>query len=112
MTSHVGRLYALAIAILVFFLDVDGGRRAALGDAQPRPIRGSRRSPLVSSAFGMESVVVGRIVHQRWAAYRNATRSPAGADRGAQSTQQLARCGERPPCASVTLPPLTVTRTS
>jgi hypothetical protein len=64
MTSHIGRLYALAIAILVFFL-----AWTAVA-AQPWATTATTAARLKALAdrelrVRQESVVVGRIVHQR-----------------------------------------------
>ena len=101
MTSHVGRLYALATALLVFFLAWAAVAAHPWVQAAPRDPR------LVALAareqrVRQESVAVRRVVQQRWAVYRTKLR--------AQQRAQAAVAA--PPVRVVTLPPLTVTRSS
>lgn len=109
MTSHVGRLYALALAILVFFLawaTVAARPWAAPAAADPRVAALAAREQRLRH----ESVVVRRIVNHRWAVYRARLRT-----RQAQiATAKRARpaSGPAPSVRVVTLPPLTITRTS
>ena len=105
MTSHVGRLYALALALFVFFLTwatVAGapGRRA------PRrgPTHGLRRSPHAQVRVRHESIVVARVVRRRWAVYRG---SCAGAGSGSrQSNRANADAAAQQAAARATAAPL------
>jgi hypothetical protein len=103
MTSHVGRLYAASVSILVFFLTwlAVAARPWAPQASDPRLAALAAREQRVRA----ETVIVQRIVSDRWATYR----------------RELARLrlqAAAPPAVSapavkvVTLPPLTVTRTS
>ena len=106
MTSRVPRLYALALALVVFFLTwttvaarpwvhtskrVNDPRLAALAAREQR--------------LRHESHVVRRIVQKRWAVYRVELKK-----RKAQLA--AAPAAAAPSVRVVTLPPLTVTRTS
>ena len=109
MTSHVGRLYALAIAILVFFLTwtaVAAQPWAGSPHADPRLKGLAAREQRVR----LESVVVRRIVRQRWAVYRKQLTSRQAQIAAAKHAQLAAAAA--PSVRVVTLPPLTVTRTS
>ena len=108
MTSHVGRLYALALALLVFFL--------AWSAFAARPWAASvRTDPRVAALAAREqrirheSVVVERIVQKRWAVYRAALKQRKALI--ASRRAQLA-AAPGPSVRIVNLPPLTVTRTS
>lgn len=103
MTSHVGRLYAASVTIVVFFLTwlVVAASPWAPQSSDPRLAALATREQRLRA----ESVVVQTIVTDRWATYR----------------RDLARLRQQPaapPTASapavkiVTLPPLTITRTS
>jgi hypothetical protein len=99
MTSHVARLYALALALVVFFLTwaavaahpwaaaSAGDRRLAALAAREQRIR-------------QESVAVRRIVQHRWAVYRTKLHA------------QRAAAAAAPAVRIVNLPPLTMTRSS
>jgi hypothetical protein len=102
MTSHAGRLYALALALVVFFLAwaVVAARPWAASTADPR----LRALALRESALRREAALVERLVAQRDAAYRARARSAARALTAAAPAAPRVRV--------VTLPPLTVTRTS
>jgi hypothetical protein len=108
MTSHIGRLYALAIAILVFFLTwtAVAAQPWATPQADPRLKALAAREQRVR----LESVVVGRIVHQRWAVYRKELVSRQTQIAAAKHAQLVAAA--TPSVRVVTLPPLTITRTS
>jgi hypothetical protein len=113
MTSHVGRLYALALALVVFFLTwttvaarpwVHGSKRAA----------DPRLAALVSREQRLrhESLVVRRIVQKRWAVYRVELQKRKAQIAAAEQAQLAAAPAAAPSVRVVTLPPLTVTRTS
>jgi hypothetical protein len=115
MTSHVGRLYALALGLVVFFL------AWAVVAARPwgTPAVDQRRQLLVAREVQLrhEALLVNRIVTERWAAYRKAlrTRNAEIAAVKARAAQQAAAAAAAPAVSSVrvvTLPPLTITRTS
>lgn len=98
MTDHVVRLYAATGAVLVFCLSwvTVAAKPWATGAAAPDP----RIAALDARQQHLqrESVAVRRLVARRWAAYR---------------ANQRTRAAARPPDVRVvTLPPLTVTRTS
>jgi hypothetical protein len=103
MTSHVGRLYASAIALVVLFL--------AWAAIAARPWAPTAQDPRVRALAAREALVrqesirVQHIVDRRWAAYRRElARRKALAARPA--------IVQAPAVRIVTLPPLTVTRTS
>jgi hypothetical protein len=110
MTSHVGRLYALAVALLVFFV------AWSVFSAHPW-VSSSTVDPRVAALavreqkIRHETAVVQRIVQQRWVVYRAALKQRKAliATRQAQLT---AAPVTGPSVRVVNLPPLTVTRTS
>lgn len=109
MTSHVGRLYALALAVLVFFL--------AWAAIAARPWATSARTDPRVAALALrehrvryESVAVRRIVNHRWAVYRAQLHSRQAQIATAKRAQLAS--GAAPSVRVVTLPPLTITRTS
>ena len=113
MTSHVGRLYALALALFVFFLTwttvaarpwVHSSKRVA----DPRLTALAAREQLLRQ----ESLVVRRIVEKRWAVYRVELRKRNVQIAAAQQAQLAAVPAAAPSVRVVSLPPLTVTRTS
>jgi hypothetical protein len=113
MTSHVGRLYALALALLVFFLTwttvaarpwVHSSKRVA----DPRLTALAAREQHLRH----ESLVVRRIAQKRWAVYRVELRKRKAQIAAAQQAQLAAVPAAAPSVRVVSLPPLTVTRTS
>ena len=133
MTSHTGRLYALALALLVLFATWTAiatkpwVTQAAAAD--PRWTALAAREQRLRH----ESVAVNRLVQRRWAVYRvqlharqiqiaAAQKAQAAANRQAQvAAQQAAAQAAAAPVYSaaaapavrvVNLPPLTITRTS
>lgn len=99
MTSHQGRLYALALALVVFFLAwaVVAARpwtTAATPDPRLRELA-AREAQL-----RVEAARVRTIVAARWSAYRKALR------------QRQAAPAATPAVQVVTLPPHVITRTS
>jgi len=105
MTSHVARLYALILGVLVFFV------AWAAVVAHPWATTGASSSQLAALAarrqrVHLESLRVQKIVALRWSTYRRAlaqhTAAPA----------PLASAPASPSVKVVTLPPLTVTRVS
>lgn len=110
MTSHAGRLYALALALLAFFLawSVFAARPwVSSAQADPRIAALAAREQKIRH----ESVVVRRIVQKRWAVYRAALKQRK-AQIAARQAQLAAAPAAGPSVRVVNLPPLTVTRTS
>ncbi len=108
MTSHVSRLYALALALVLFFLTwtVVAARPWATTSADPRLAALAAREQRVRR----ESIAVQRIVRHRWAVYR--VRLHQRQAQIATAKAQIAAAAPPPSVRVVTLPPLTVTRTS
>jgi hypothetical protein len=111
MTSHVGRLYALAIALLVFFVTwaavaARPWAAASSRGADPR----LRALALREQRLRHESLVVRRIVRHRWAVYR-VRLYKRNAQIAAAHRAQIA-AASAPPVRIVNLPPVTITRTS
>lgn len=126
MTSHVVRLYALVVGVLVFFLVW------ALVAAHPWASRSSRavRDPRLVELFARrrrierESARVRAVVAGRWAVYRKALRArnaeiarvqrqrAAAAQQLAVASAPVAAPVAAAPARIVTLPPLVITRTS
>jgi len=110
MTSHTGRLYALALALLVFFLTW-----SAIAAAPWKPTSATSDPRLAALAarelrIRHESVVVARIVKHRWAVYRIELRKRQG--QIAAAKRAVASTAAAPSVRVVSLPPLTITRTS
>ena len=112
MTSHVGRLYAIALALVLFFVVwvAVAARPWVTAAPDPRP-RALQARELKLRA---EARLVDRVVARRWAVYRK----ELGA-RNAQIALARRRAAQAPVAAVaapavrvVTLPPLTITRTS
>jgi hypothetical protein len=126
MTSHVGRLYSLATALLVFFVLWVGIAAHPWASAGSDP----RVAALVAreQQLRRDSVIVHKIVAARWTVYKVqlAQRKTAiAAAQRRQSRLNAAAAAARAPVATVgasssqspavrivNLPPLTVTRTS
>jgi hypothetical protein len=108
MTSHTGRLYALAIALLVFFLTWTAVAAHSWTSSGPDP----RLAALAAREQRLrhESVVVRRLVRHRWTVYNAELRRRKSQIAAAQHAQLTAATA--PSVRVVTLPPLTVTRTS
>ena len=118
MTSHVGRIYATAITLFVFFLTW------AVVAARPfpsssRPAADPRVHALAvrQQRLQRESILVQKLVAHRWATYRvqlAKRQSQIAAAKQAQVRQaQLAAAAAAAPSVRVvSLPPVTVTRTS
>ena len=128
MTSHVGRLYALALALLVFFLTW-ATVSAHPWSAPATPRADPRAAALAARQLQLrhESVVVAHIVRRRWAIYRKqlrlrkqqiavVNRANAAAARQAHLVASAAAAAPAvsaaPSVRVVSLPPVTVTRTS
>jgi hypothetical protein len=111
MTSHVARLYALGVALLIFFLTW-----AAIA-ARPWVNTTTKADPRVAALAAreqrlrQESIAVRRLVQHRWRVYRVQLRARQAQNTAAHRAQAVAAAAP-PPVRVVTLPPLTVTRTS
>ena len=103
MTSPVGRLYATALALVLFFLTwaVVAARPWTSAAADPR----LRALALREARLRAEAKHVNAIVARRFADYRRAL----AARRAAQARAVRAAA---PAVQVVNLPPLTITRTS
>lgn len=127
MTNHAGRLYSLALALLVFFVLWVG----IAAHPWAAPVTDPRIAALASREQQLrhDSVLVKKIVAARWAVYRvqlaERHRAIATAERrqrqlnaaGAAAVQMpVAASGSTgfssPSVRIVNLPPLTITRTS
>jgi hypothetical protein len=123
MTSHVGRLYSLALALLVFFVLWVG--------IAAHPWASTGTDPRVAALATREQqlrhdrLVVERIVAARWSVYRvqlaQRKRAIAAAQRRQNQLNAAAAVAQAPAGPSgvqspavriVNLPPLTITRTS
>ena len=126
MTSHTGRLYALSLALVVFFLTwtVIAARPWVTARADPRLAALAVRE----QHLRQQSLVVRRLVQHRWAVYRvqlhdrqkqiAARQRQIAAAHQAQLAATAAAVSSAPSAAAgpsvrvVSLPPITVTRTS
>jgi hypothetical protein len=116
MTSHVGRLYALALSLVAFFLAwaVVAARPWGATAADPRLQALAARE----SQLRQEATLVQAAVGRRRAAYRaqlQARKAQIAAAAGAAAPAQGASSTPAPassPVKVVNLPPLTITRTS
>jgi hypothetical protein len=118
MTSHVARLYALAAAVVLFFVlwaGIAAHPWSTQSSAPPDP----RVAALAAREQRLrhDAVVVRRIVRARFAAYRVHLHRRQAAISAAKRAQAAAAAAAATPVATpsvrvVTLPPLTVTRTS
>ena len=110
MTSHVGRLYSIALALFVFFLTwvMIGARPWAASSSQgdPRLAAIEKREQRVRR----QSVAVQRLVQRRWATYRAQLRRRQS--QIAAANQAQAAAAQAPQVRVVSLPPVTSTRTS
>lgn len=107
-TNHVGRLYAIALALVVFFLAwaVVAARPWGATKADPR----LKALAVREAQLRAEAKLVNRVVARRWAAYRTALKTRRAAIAAASATAPAAYTGGS--VRVVTLPPLTITRTS
>ncbi|HZR96190.1 MAG TPA: hypothetical protein VFA56_10875 [Gaiellaceae bacterium] len=114
MTSHA-RVYVLALALVVFFLAwaVVAAHPWAAAAADPR----LKALTLREQRLRRESRLVNELVNRRWAAYRVALRARRAQIASAKAATaaaavQRASYSAAAPVRVVTLPPLTITRTS
>ncbi len=116
MTSHTGRLYATAFGLVVFFLAwaLVAARPWSTAAADPRLKTLAAREARLRS----EARLVNKVVAQRWVLYRRElrVRSAQIASAKARAAQLAVVSSVAAPAAGsvrvVTLPPLTITRTS
>jgi hypothetical protein len=113
--NHVGRLYAVALALVVFFVAwaVVAARPWSAPAADPR----LKALTVREARLRREARLADRVVARRWAAYHEALRARRSAIAAAKErATQLAASSAAVPAAApvriVTLPPLTITRTS
>lgn len=111
MISHVGRLYAFALALLVFFLTwttvaAKPWAHSWTRTADPRLAALAAREQRLRH----ESLVVRRIVQKRWSVYHAQLKTRHA--QIAHQAQLAVAPAASPSVRVVTLPPLTVTRTS
>jgi hypothetical protein len=106
MTSHTGRSYAVALALVVFFLAwaVVAAHPWATTAADPRLQALAARE----SQLRHEAKLVRAVVAQRWATYKAQLKVRRAQIASASSVTASASI----PVKVVNLPPLTVTRTS
>jgi hypothetical protein len=107
MTSHTGRLYALALAVVVLFLTWAVVAAHPWIRSAPAAVADPRLAALKAreQRLRVEEAAVRKLLRRRWATYNRqlAARRRAIAARTAPAA---------PSVRVVTLPPLTVTRTS
>lgn len=110
MTEPVARLYAFAAILAVFFLTWAAVAAHPWSAAPPDPriaALGAREQRV-----RRQSVEVSALVDRRWAAYRIALASRTAANARTATVQRRLVSAPAPQVRIVTLPPLTVTRTS
>ena len=123
MTSHAGRLYALAAALVVFYLAwaVVAARPWATSGAAARDPRlvalAQREQRLRTEASMVQKIVAGRFsdYRRRFAAYKAAMAKRQAAVAAAARSAPVAVAASASSAGGVrvvTLPPLVVTRTS
>jgi hypothetical protein len=113
MTSHQGRVYAVALALVVFFLAwaVVAAHPWAAAAPDPR----LQALALREAELRREAVIVRQVVAARWAAYRSSLKLRQTEIAAAKARATVAVAA--PVAAStavrvVTLPPHVITRTS
>ena len=106
MTSQTGRLYVLALALVVFFL--------AWATLSAHPWGAQRSDPRLAALTARElrlrheAKLVDQVVAARWATYR----ADLKLRRAQIATAQKAAAAPVPAVRIVNLPPLTITRSS
>lgn len=118
MTSHQGRLYALALGLVVFFLAwaVVAAHPWATATADPR----LRALGVREAQLRREGKVVQKIVAERWARYRSElkvrraqiARAAASAAAARQAAAVSSATASAPAVQVVNLPAHVITRTS
>jgi hypothetical protein len=111
MTNHVVRLYALAAALLVFFvawaaIAANPWKASAAAGSQDPRFAAVRAREL---RLQREAVLVKQIVDGRWAVYRTKL---ARRHKLLAASKRAAVAAQAPSVKIVTLPPVTTTRTS
>ncbi|HET8529384.1 MAG TPA: hypothetical protein VFL60_10765 [Gaiellaceae bacterium] len=113
MTRHVaGRLYALSLALVVFFLTW------AVVAARPWSSSATPRDPRLDALARREvklrrrAVAVHAVVTRRWAAYHRALAARRAEIAAVRALPAPAPVAPSAAVRVVTLPPLTITRTS
>ena len=114
MTNQIARLYALVAAVARLLRRLGDGRRPPVADAARRPlrIRGSPRSSCASSAPGRVARGEARRRPALGRLPRAARRPQAEIARPVAASPPRRRVAARALVRVVTLPPLTITRTS
>lgn len=114
MTNHVVRLYALAATLLVFFVAWGAIAARPWKAAAAAPAAGDPRVAALKTRelqLKRDALAVQRVVNHRWAVYRvklgQRTKQIATAKHAARVA-----AAQAPAVRVVTLPPVTVTRTS
>ena len=112
MTNHAARLYTIAGSLLAFFLVwavLAAHPWASQAQVQdPRLVALAKREQLLRS----EAKLVQKIVDRRYAAYRKALTRRHAQIAAAKSAATTIQATTAPSVRVVTLPPLTITRTS
>jgi hypothetical protein len=118
MTSHQGRLYAIAVSLVVFFLvwAVIAAHPWAAASSDPR----QRMIAIREAQLRREAKVVQKVVAARWAAYRvelkarraEIARANAAAAAAAQAAAAAPALRAAPAVQVVNLPAHVITRTS
>jgi hypothetical protein len=108
MTNSAGRLYALAVTLAVFFLA--WAVVAAHPWAAPAADKRLQTLAVREAQLRREGALVHRLVAQRWTTYRKDLRVRRAQIAGVQ--HRAAAASAAPQMRIVTLPPLTITRTS
>jgi hypothetical protein len=112
MTSHQGRLYALALSLVVFFLAwaVVSAHPWATASADPRLSALAVRE----TQLRHEAKLVGKVVAARWARYRVQLKARRAqiARVNAAAASVTVQAAAAPPVQVVNLPAHVITRTS
>lgn len=113
MTSHVARLYAATIGIVVFF--VSWAAIAAHPWVTPKPDPAVAALAAREQRLQAESIALQRLSAKKWNAYRvalAARQHAIAARKSALASAPVPSAAPAPAVKVVTLPPLTITRTS
>ena len=110
MTSHTGRLYALALGLVVFFI----AWAAIAAHPWVTPAADKRLQALAAREVQLrrDATLVHQLVAQRWAAYRSQLQLRRDRMAAAQQLASQSAVSAAPSVRVVNLPPLTITRTS
>ncbi len=108
MTSHTGRLYALALALVVLFLTWAVVAAHPWIRSAPAAVADPRLAALKAreQRLRVEEAAVRKLLRRRWATYNRRLAARRRAIAAARTAPAA------PSVRVVTLPPLTVTRTS